>query len=189
MCSGCSGYCCKLHVDLTVYDVLRISELSGKDFDSFVQLYEADETDTFGFRALGQIVKLSLAKKSDGYCTFFGSGPDLCCSIEENKPGICLIYPMALDGNKVVLREDAICPKENIKRADFSKMNSKALEDYGWEWQNYYQFVQEWNNSANGSENPNEFLDYAIRQVKYEMSPLGRFYRSLKKRLFPHKRV
>lgn len=189
MCSGCSIHCCKLHVDVTIYDILRITELENKEMDSFVELYEATDEDAFGFKAMEKIVKLSLRKKENGYCTLFDFEKGLHCKIEKSKPGICLLYPMAMENGKIIVREDAICPVENKKRADFSKMNKQVIEDYDWEWRKYYEFVNEWNSSAIGNESPNEFIKYAIDQVKYEMSPLGRFYRKVKKKIFPNKRV
>jgi Fe-S-cluster containining protein len=181
MCSGCLGHCCKLHVDLTIYDILRISELEKKEFDSFVQLYEADETDAFGIKSMGKLVKFSLAKKADGFCAFFDSKSGLYCTIENSKPGICLMYPMSIKEGTIVLRDDAVCPDENKKKADFSKMNHQVLEDYDWEWKKYYEYVVEWNSFAKGDENPNDFIRYAIEQVKHEMTPIGRFYRKIKK--------
>ncbi len=183
MCQGCQGHCCSLTVELTSYDIARIVVEKGRDPKNFVKYTDADEND-YSFKALGKRVKLILGHKKDGYCTFFDSKKTLKCSIDDSKPGICLAYPMDLHNGKSMLRTNVVCPLENLKKADFVKMSTAALEDCRWEWERHKEMLEDWNSFARGHENPEEFLRFAFREMQLETSPWGAIYRKIRRKVF-----
>lgn len=180
MCYGCSVHCCELEIDLTSYDIARIM-FAGRTLD-FVKFVESEGRHALAFKALGKMVKLVLKKKNDGLCIFFDGKRELYCSIEEFKPGVCLAYPMEIRDGKATIREDVICPKENLKRADFNKMSKKMLEDWTWEWDRYAEFIEDWNSFARGDEEPNEFLKFAYKEMEAEMNPVKSILRNIRRR-------
>lgn len=172
MCSGCPVHCCTLAIYPTSYDITRILIVGEKKFDSFIGYVEAAEDDPLAFKAWDKMIKFKIDKKQDGLCIFFDSSKKLYCTIEEYKPGVCLAYPMELRDGEVALRDEAICPKENLKRADFNKMSKQVLEDALWEWDRYAEFVHDWNGFAKGNEKPEEFLKFAASEMEAEMNPI-----------------
>ena len=184
MCFGCNVRCCTLRIDLTVYDIARLASASRAPIPDFLVYTDAPAGDRFGFRSSGKLLKFVLAKKKDGLCVFFDGKGDLYCTIEDAKPSACLAYPMALTREGVpVVREDVMCPKENLKRADFNKMSKAVLEDYVWERDRHAEFVADWNMCAKGDEPPEEFLRFAASELDLERVPWGRLVRYLKRKL------
>jgi len=85
---GCFTECCaKLKLILTPYDVLRIKNHLGLASDRFLDLY----TDTvFEQGLLFPLVKLKM-NPADGRCPFVTREG---CSIYEDRPGACRLYPI-----------------------------------------------------------------------------------------------
>jgi Fe-S-cluster containining protein len=182
MCFGCKVHCCTLQIDLTVYDIARISHFEKPV--PFLVYVDAKRDDPFAFRAFGKLVKFVLLKKQDGLCVFFDGRKNLYCTIEDSKPSVCLAYPMTLTASgQVVIRPNVVCPTENLRRADFNKMSKSVLEDYFWERERYYEFVADWNQTARGDESPEAFLRFAASEMDLEKTPPGRIIRKIKRRL------
>ncbi|HSB46838.1 MAG TPA: YkgJ family cysteine cluster protein [Candidatus Bilamarchaeum sp.] len=179
MCAGCPGYCCKLLVDLTSYDLFRLVILEKKDALEFVEAVYAARDDAYAFRAEGSMVKLVLRHKENGYCVFFNEKEKLGCSVEEGKPAICLMYPFCGDGRS--FQSNALCPSENRRRADYAKMSKEVYMDAIWEFQRYQEIIDDWNTKSDGSENTADFLNFAAAEMELEKSPLGRQVRRLKR--------
>jgi Fe-S-cluster containining protein len=183
MCLGCPGHCCKLVVDLTSYDMFRLALLEGKAMDSFAQLVLAEDDDAFAFKCLGKMVKFILKHKKDGFCVLLDDGASLKCTVEGSKPAICLAYPFSLRDGKPLLRDDALCPPVNRLLSGRLKMSVPVLEDAGWEWARYQEFVDDWNLKAKGDEKPEDFLRFAAKETELEKTPLGRIRRGISRRL------
>lgn len=184
MCQGCEVRCCTLTIDMTVYDTARLAVFAGKRVEDFLQYADAEPDEIFAFRSLGKLVKLILKKKEDGLCIYFDSSKGLYCTVEESKPSACLAYPMELtDDGRLAIRKDALCPAENLGRADFVKMSKEVVGNYIWERDRHAEFVSDWNRSARGDERPEEFLRFAASEAELERTAWGRMVRRAKRRL------
>ena len=183
MCTGCPGHCCRLRVDLTSYDMFRLAVVEEKALGSFAVIIDAEPDDAYGFRANGKMVKFVLNHAEDGFCILFDKKKDFKCTVEKSKPAICLAYPFNLVDGKPMMRPEAVCPPMNRQLADTTKMSAPVIEDARWEWTRYLEFVDDWNLTAKGDEPAEKFMKFAAREMDLEKSPLGRFYRKVKRRL------
>jgi Fe-S-cluster containining protein len=181
MCAGCPGHCCKLLVDLTGYDIFRLVILEKKDQADFLDVVYAKPDDAYGFRALGALVKLVLKHKDDGYCVFFDEKENLGCTVENSKPAICLTYPFVLNNGRREFQTAALCPPKNRLKADYVKMSPQVFEDAFWEFDRYQEIINDWNAAADGSETPNDFLNFAASEMDLEQSAWGRSIRKIKR--------
>jgi Fe-S-cluster containining protein len=181
MCLGCPGYCCKLIVNLTTYDIARIALLEKMDLTEFLLVLGAKEDDSYAFKTSGSMAKFVLKMRKDWSCIFLDEGKTLKCKVEYSKPSICLAYPFALENGVPEIRSDARCPATNKKMADREKMSSKTLEDHVWEKERYKEMVKDWNVFARGDEPPEEFLEFALRETQRETTPLGSLYRKARR--------
>jgi Fe-S-cluster containining protein len=177
MCYGCEVYCCTLLVELTSYDIFRIAIEQVKDPDDFVDVLFAEPGDLNVFRANGIMVKLALKHKGK-YCVFFDREAKLKCTIDKSKPSLCLAYPFSSGGS---ILSDALCPKENLKKAHSAKMSPEALADCKWELDRYIEIVQDWNMLSDGSQSVNDFLRFAAAEMTRESSPAGSIYRKARR--------
>lgn len=178
MCYGCQVYCCELNVELTIYDITRIMVQEGREIDSFVTAQYAGPDDLYAFRADGVMNQLAL-RHEKGACVFFRREEKLKCSIEKSKPSICLAYPFSFRTGK--LRNDVLCPKENLAKADRVKMDAGTLEACRWEEERYLEMISDWNLVSDGSENIERFLRFAMSEMELESTFLGRQLRRMKR--------
>ncbi len=177
MCLGCNAFCCGLRVDLTLFDIVRIFHLEGRPMEEFIALVPAAENDCFAIRLNGGLFKLAL-RHENGRCCFTGAGA-LKCAIEKAKPAICLGYPFSLRDGIPYLREDAICPFNNILKADRAKMSAEALEAMFYESRRYQKAVSMWNSSTKGDEALGYFLKFASNDIEADSSRVGVLKKSL----------
>lgn len=183
MCSGCQITCCTLRIDLTSYDIVRIARYAGKAADDYTGWVQAEADDPCAFKTKEGFVKFSMHKNEDGTCVLFDRFGDVHCSIDDFKPGVCLDYPFTLENGIPTLRGDSICPKANLDRADRAKMSKEALEATKWEVERYMEFVEDWNKSAKGTEDSNDFLIFAMKEMYKESGFLSSFLRHMRRKL------
>ena len=108
-CSRCGACCTQFWVCLTPFDIIRISEATGKKPYKFVDLVE----DTVGNRERKEpMVKINgkkslliLATEKNNVCIFYKKG----CKIYENRPFLCRTYPFKLKKGKLVSTESRVC--------------------------------------------------------------------------------
>ncbi len=177
MCLGCDGHCCSLRVELTPFDIARIAHQEGKKAEEFTALAAAKPDDAFSFRINGGRFKFILAKK-DGKCCFFRKGA-LNCSIEGSKPALCLIYPFSSSYGVTYVRREAVCPTDNLRRADDKKMSSSVLRDYYWESARYEYSLKIWNRYARGNETLEQFYKFIAADIDADKSRFASFRRGL----------
>jgi Fe-S-cluster containining protein len=180
MCHGCSVYCCELIVELTVYDILRIMILENKKIDDFVSAHYADPDALYSFRADGIFNQLTL-RHINGACVFFKKEENLKCSIDKSKPAHCLAYPFSFRTGK--LRNDVLCPKENLAKTSRVKMSPEVLAYCRWEEERYLEMVDDWNLLSDGSESIEQFLRFAVSEMELEKTFVGRHLRKVKRSL------
>jgi len=182
MCENCPAYCCKLVVDLTIYDIARIVLIEERPWEEFLLVKEAGDDDLLAFRAQDMKAKAVLRMKG-GRCVFLDTDRDLKCVVEGSKPAICIAYPFVLHEGRPVLRADAKCPIQKKRSADHSKMSKELLEECDWERDRYREMVEDWNVIARGDEPPADFFDFAFRETGHAATPLGSLYRRLRRPL------
>jgi Fe-S-cluster containining protein len=177
MCQGCQAACCDLRVDLTPFDIARIVHQENRNPNEFVELFQAQNNDSFGFRTKFGLVKMIL-RRDAGTCVFKSSG-DLKCVIEKSKPAVCLVYPFSVNYGIPYIRRDVICPKENRDRADRSKMSLQTINDSGWEARRYEETIFLWNKHAKGTEDLSRFLAFAATELDADRSPISGLKKNL----------
>lgn len=180
MCAGCDSRCCRLRVDLTSYDILRIALFAGKDVSKFVLSLEAKPEDDLAFRCNGKLAKLILAP-GDGPCVFLRKSGALRCEVQDAKPAICITYPYEVRGGSICFRNDAACPKTKRILTTPAGISPNELEDACWEFDRYCEFVADWNVLAKGGERAEDFLNFAFREMHMEQSFPGSLLRMAKR--------
>ena len=113
-CDSCNGKCCKHYaITLSAHDLARLSKTLNMHPKEFTRAVEAHKIDTKVFPAVvnGKYMHIFLAKKENGYCTFF-SEETRKCRIYEHRPLACRAYPFTRDKFFVSQREKIICPQE-----------------------------------------------------------------------------
>ncbi len=170
MCFGCLSLCCRISAAITTYDILRIAEATGKPVSEFVQYCPVGK-DSLGFKALNDRMEFYLKRERDS-CVFLRGRPQAICTIEDFKPGVCLTYPFSYRQGQISIREDALCPPANKRKADYGKMSSKALGDCQYELDIYCEIIEAWNENAKGDEKPEEFLDFSVRELDLHQKPI-----------------
>lgn len=168
MCIGCSAPCCNLRVDLTPFDIMRIVHLAGTPIGEFTELAIAEENDSYAIRINGGLYKLVL-KHAGGLCCFQRAN-SLMCAIEDAKPAICLSYPFSLLEGVPYLRNDILCPYENLMRADRKKMSAEALKAMFYESDRYEESIRAWNSATNGKEDLGRFLKFVSNDLESDRS-------------------
>lgn len=182
MCEGCTIPCCRMDIRLTSYDIVRIMLGQGRKPGSFAILVE-DEDSPESFLALGRKIRFMMKYGRSGFCVLHNAKRKLKCTAEEVKPAVCLVYPMGLMDGRPVVRADAICPVSSLKKADFSKMSKSTLEDACWELERYWEIVGDWNASAKGNEEPEDFFRFALGEMHLESSIPGSVQRRMRRLL------
>ncbi|MFH0884970.1 MAG: hypothetical protein V1861_04630 [Candidatus Micrarchaeota archaeon] len=143
----------------------------------FIALVDASKDDSFAIRLDGKLIKLVL-RNENGMC-FFSKDGELKCAIEDAKPAICLSYPYSLRDGVPYIRDNVACPRENLTRADRTKMSVKTLEAMFWEAKRYGDSVRVWNRFANGNESLGDFLRFASNDLEADRFPLPSLKRGI----------
>lgn len=182
-CHGCDGRCCRLTVELTTFDIGRISsklEKEGKPA-GFVALDDALD-DAFGFVAGGRRTRFVMRRKPDGSCIFLDPDGTLHCTINDAKPAICLTYPFERKDGSIGVRASKECPPENASRIrpDDGGL-AKMLEDNRSEWDRYMEIIEDWNRRTDGSAGHEQFALFAMREMEIMSSPFGRLARGARR--------
>jgi len=134
----CFNKCCaKLRLILTPYDILRMKKRLGLSSDDFLERY----TDTvMEDNSRFPMVTLKMNSEKDGICPFV---TEQGCSIYEDRPGACRLYPIGrastmVDGEKDAREKFFIVSEEHC--LGFQEEKSWALD----EWLNH-EGVSEYN--------------------------------------------
>jgi Fe-S-cluster containining protein len=171
MCHGCSGVCCGMVVELTPFDIARVAHGEGINPKDFVEFVPADKSDRFGFVSRDGIMKMVL-RKEGGACVFERPGA-LRCGIERSKPAVCLVYPYNTSYGIPFVQREAVCPKENLARANQSKVTAQVVSDCAYEARRYEEAVLYWNRHAKGTEEHHQFLLFAAGDIDSDRRHLG----------------
>ncbi|MCX6118011.1 MAG: YkgJ family cysteine cluster protein [Proteobacteria bacterium] len=92
LCKGCMGYCCRLPVDATVDDLVRMKVISQDEaLQSARKIARKLQKDGIivSFRASKMLFQI--AQKSNRDCIFLGD--DRLCTIYDLRPDVCRRFP------------------------------------------------------------------------------------------------
>jgi Fe-S-cluster containining protein len=99
----CFTKCCaNLNLILTPYDILRMKNRLGVSSDNFLDEYTDQETDS---QSRFPMVRLKMNQDEKKTCPFVS--PD-GCTIYEDRPGACRIYPLGRAATKPDVRTKAL---------------------------------------------------------------------------------
>ncbi|MFH1835875.1 MAG: YkgJ family cysteine cluster protein [Methanobacteriota archaeon] len=160
-CTGCVGLCCRNHViSLCPTDLLEFRKL-GLNPVEYLFLEPVDQlTSRFSDVLIdGKYVYLTLKRRKNGYCVFARKeNKNIECSIYDNRPLNCRLYPLKLTSKKrIVKRGSIVCPltiDKNQSKEKVTKLNDKIQREI----KNYEEKAYKWNKKGGG--NLKELLDY-----------------------------
>lgn len=113
-CKSCTARCCRgLAVVLTIHEAVRLQQALGipaGEFLEFSDQINSKETPHYPLLVKGAsgvreyFIVLKRRRKVD--CIFLDG--DLACTVYDDRPAVCRLYPFELDGGKHKKR--ALCP-------------------------------------------------------------------------------
>lgn len=143
-CRSCTAKCCRgLAVVLTVPEAKRMVAslgLAPQDFLEFSSQIDSKKTPHYPFlaKAKGGIVDYHIVlKRRPVDCAFLGE--DLACTVYEDRPHVCRLYPFDLDAKE--MKKHALCPVKFEKEpgtAGVAKQLQQDLHEHG-------KIVRRWN--------------------------------------------
>jgi len=99
----CFTKCCAdLNLVLTPYDILRMKNRLGISSDNFLDKYTDQETDS---QSRFPMVRLKMNQDEKKRCPFVSSSG---CTIYEDRPGACRIYPLGRAATKPDVQRNAL---------------------------------------------------------------------------------
>lgn len=174
LCYGCGSRCCKeLRMELTSFDIYRIWRKTGIEPERFVDFEEAG--DEAYFLAEGKKWRMVLRRGNRG-CVFLSPSDSLGCSIEQIKPGSCLLYPYEFRGSEVKVKEPYHCgelpyvllpPPEKIDKYS-PREREVYLED-----------MRNWNFNGGRLRGRIEYLEHCLTKAEENLSLVGKIVRRL----------
>lgn len=157
-CLGCEGQCCTTYiVPLTGYDVWRIVQAQRLAPELFVQREPEDyPTDTgFLLRPVGSTYGLSLqhhhTRRNERPCVFLMQLREGVqrCGIYAHRPLACQTYPIHIQQEQPLPREDMLCPPGSWSGAAHNPASwRERLQLQDQQWQQYAGVVRAWNDAV-----------------------------------------
>jgi Fe-S-cluster containining protein len=166
-CPGCNGHCCSVYrVGVNGNDTQRIARSLLLPVESFAGLMPVDPGARGAVRLddSEQHWALELHHRDSGPCVLLvelldGTGR---CGVYEHRPGSCRVYPATYDGERTLMREDAMClARGGCGFADRPLQEWTALlYDTEWEWAVYQAALSGWDIWRDGPTTPQTFLGW-----------------------------
>jgi len=143
-CNRCGACCTQFAVCVTPFDIIRISEATGKKPEEFVDLVD----DVEGSRERkeptvsinGENSLLVLKVKKDDVCIFYNGK----CSIYEHRPFLCRTYPFKFNG-KLISTKSRVCPKKWFPEGEEYIKNCKKYDEY---IKKYQKIAKKWKDGS-----------------------------------------
>ncbi len=140
-------------VGISGFDAWRIARANALAFEDFVTVATAEEGSPGAFRLGEGFGALVLARNANDprSCTFLGASRDGVrrCGTHPSRPRVCRSYPMARDGDVLVLRADVACGPNDWNMATVTR--DVWLHDFAEEaseWSRYERVVADWNSTG-----------------------------------------
>lgn len=186
-CEKCEGKCCRLNVELSTYDIGRITTKLEEDKKKIDFVFITDALDNeFGFRVGSQKLRFILKRNKDGTCIFFDKNRKLGCTVESVKPCICIAYPFEIKKRKAVIRPDVKCPAKIKALWKPSEKDAKGIYECNWEWDRYSEIIDDWNSRAKGNETIEDFTGFALAEMQAISNPATEFLRKIRRWMLKH---
>ncbi len=132
-CKSCTARCCRgLAVVLTIPEAKRMVKDTGLQPEDFLEFSgNIDSRETPHYPLLVQregkveeyFIVIKRRRKVD--CVFLGE--DLACTVYEQRPHVCRLYPFELEGKK--MKEHALCPVKFEKEAGTEETAAQLRKD------------------------------------------------------------
>jgi len=132
-CKSCTARCCRgLAVVLTIPEAKRMvaeTGLSPEDFLEFSENIDSKQTPHYpllvqsGGRVHEYFIILKRRQKKE--CIFLED--DLRCSVYNQRPHVCRLYPFELDGKDA--KKGALCPAKFVKEEGTEKIAQQLGRD------------------------------------------------------------
>lgn len=167
VCAGCTGACCvDVIVGISGFDAWRIARANALGFEDFVSVATAEAGSPGAFRLGDGFGALVLARNADDLraCRFLGPPRDGArrCETHPSRPRVCRSYPMARDGDGLVLRADVACSPNAWDVASVTReLWLRDLAEEEAEWSRYERVVADWNST--GMDELDAFLTFVRR--------------------------
>lgn len=174
-CNGCKGCsdCCKgmgESVILDAYDIHRLKVRTGKSFEELL-------ADAIELHVVDGVILPNLAMKKGSEETCFFLDQNGRCSIHEDRPGICRLFPLGRyyeeEGFKYFLQtKECPRPRTKIKVSKWVDVkNLKEYETYILSWHNLLKIMEELYQRLNedGGEEMIKKINMIFLQVFYIM--------------------
>ncbi len=167
VCTGCTGACClDVIVGISGFDAWRIARANALAFEDFVTVATAEAGSPGAFRLGDGFGALVLARNANDAraCTFLGPLRDGArrCETHPSRPRVCRSYPMARDGDVLVLRADVACGPNAWNMAAVTRdLWLRDLAEEASEWSRYERVVADWNST--GRDEFDAFLTFVQR--------------------------
>jgi Fe-S-cluster containining protein len=158
-CSICSAECCRNHyITVTIFDIIRISEKTGKKPREFAEFYPLrlinfDNDTVLEFHDDGFPQEHILCLKSHPCIFLEGKG----CSVHDFAPSACKTYPRMING-RFNMR---LCPFPSGLL--FRVLGTDMPKDYADELREYKKIVSEWNRKKGKR---NECMEFLINRAR-----------------------
>ncbi len=157
-CARCDGICCKSYVvPITSYDVARIARL-GYDPSCFVDFTPVGDIQSdYGDMRLGDTYHYMILKRLETGVCFFAveNSGRLSCSIHENSPLTCRIYPLSPSTGRT--RKRHLCGKSQATTAREANAGKEELK----EAKAYNEKVRMWNAKKTPG-NARDYISYIL---------------------------
>lgn len=173
-CSQCTGKCCKNYtVCLTAFDLARLGTCT-KLLDSVraVEASQLNKPNTQGFFLFekNQLKEYFVCLKREKLenCTFLGKQNE--CTIYENRPRVCRVYPFTMDENKKLdYKESFRCPIGWKLDAETTSRFRMDIEEHQQELKQHGIWCREWNTKISSEKKFEDFLSFLLQKTRGRM--------------------
>jgi Fe-S-cluster containining protein len=144
-CLRCGRCCTQFGVCITLFDIKRIADATGKapmHFISLIDDYENRERKEPAIIIDGKPMLLVLKRDAKEVCCFYsGNG----CAAYENRPMLCRCYPFVLQNGKLIELKSRACQKKWVLDDDEKAQYERDASQYEKELAAYKRIADEWN--------------------------------------------
>jgi Fe-S-cluster containining protein len=164
-CDICPARCCTdLHITVTIFDIIRIAERTGKKPEEFSKFYPLRlinfDNDT--------VLEFHDKRFMEEHILCLNSHPCLFlegrrCGIHGFSPSVCRAFPKGIDG----VFKTRLCPFPAGFLFRVSGFGVDVRETYAWELGTYKEIVAEWNRKKGKGAG---CMDFLISRGKEELA-------------------
>ncbi|MDO8553707.1 MAG: YkgJ family cysteine cluster protein [Candidatus Micrarchaeota archaeon] len=163
-CQRCNKCCTSFGVCLTIFDIIRICNETGKNPAEFIVLiddYQPRERTESAVKINREMKILVLKHSETRVCSFFKNGG---CSIYDFRPYLCRTYPFVLKNGLLSDVQNRACEALWYPKGENKEKYLKDLAIYYGQIDYYKKIVDEWNAKHVGT--LEDFLSFAIKTVE-----------------------